>query len=91
MAYANTTNVELIVDPKVLFHGWLIYSYFHISWSSDWQESVQIGSLTTLWHNHIAWIDDIACPGRKTCRILINEHALNREPVPCDWILKKKE
>ena len=24
--YGNTNNVELIVDPKVLFHGWLIYS-----------------------------------------------------------------
>ena len=23
MDYANTTNVEFIVDPKVLFHGWL--------------------------------------------------------------------
>ena len=30
--YANTTNVEFIVDPKVLFHGWLIYSYLHIIW-----------------------------------------------------------
>ena len=28
--YANNTNVEFIVDPKVLFHGWLIYSYLHI-------------------------------------------------------------
>ena len=28
--YANTTNVEFIVDPKVLFHGWLIYSYLQI-------------------------------------------------------------
>ena len=25
--YANTTNVEFIVDLKVLFYGWLIYSY----------------------------------------------------------------
>ena len=33
--YANTTNVEFIVDPKVLFHGWLIYSCLHLSWSSD--------------------------------------------------------
>ena len=29
--YANTTNAEFIVDPKVLFHGWLIYSYLHTS------------------------------------------------------------
>ena len=44
--YANTTNVEFIVDPKVLFHGWLIYSYLHLTWSSDCKRSVQIGSLT---------------------------------------------
>ena len=25
-----------------------------------------MGSLTTLWHDHIACIDDTACPGRKT-------------------------
>ena len=29
--YANTTN-EFIVDPKVLFHSWLIYSYLHLTW-----------------------------------------------------------
>ena len=30
-----------------------------------------MGSLTTLWHDHIACIDDTACPGRKTafCRM----------------------
>ena len=78
-SYANTTNVEFIVDPKVLFHGWLIYSYWHTSWSSGCQGSVQIGSSTSLWHDHIACIDDTACRGRKT--ILINEHTLNREPV----------
>ena len=33
--YANTTNVEFIVDAKVLFHGWLIYSYLHMNWSRD--------------------------------------------------------
>ena len=65
MAYAKTSKVEFIVDPKVLFHGLLFYSYLHLSWSSDCQESVQIGSLTTLWHDHIACIDDTACPGRK--------------------------
>ena len=30
MGHANTTNVEFIVDPMVLFHGWLIYSYLQI-------------------------------------------------------------
>ena len=29
--FANTTNVEFIVDAKVLFHGCLIYSYLHMS------------------------------------------------------------
>ena len=49
------------------FIPWLInFNYLHLSWSSDCQESVRIGSLTTLWHDHIAFIDDIACPGRKT-------------------------
>ena len=76
MDYANTTNVEFIVDPRVLFHVWLIYSYLHLSWSSECLWSLQIGSLTTLCHDDIGFIDDTACPGR------INEHALNREPVP---------
>ena len=70
MNYANITNVEFIVDPKVLFHGWLIYSYLQIlkliKNASDCRESVHIGSLTTLWHDYIACIDDTACPGRKT-------------------------
>ena len=33
--YTNTTNVEFIVDPKFLFHGWLIYIYLHMNWSRD--------------------------------------------------------
>ena len=28
--YANTTNAEFIVDPKVLFHGSLMYNYLQI-------------------------------------------------------------
>ena len=28
--YANTINVEFIVDPKVSSLGWLIYSYLQI-------------------------------------------------------------
>ena len=39
--------------------------YFTASWSSDCRGSAQIGSLTTLRHDHIACIDDTACPGRK--------------------------
>ena len=40
----------------------------YLSWSSasDYQGSVQIYPLTTLWHDHIACIDDTACPGRET-------------------------
>ena len=73
MDYANTTNVEFIVDPKVLFHGWLIYSYLQIfklikcKWlpgeCADWF----FDNIT--WYDHIACIyciDDTACPGRKT-------------------------
>ena len=26
----NTTNVECIVDQKVLYHGWLFYSYLQV-------------------------------------------------------------
>ena len=28
--HANTTNFEITVDSKVLFHGWLINSYLQI-------------------------------------------------------------
>ena len=42
---------------------------------------MQIGSLTTLWHDHIDCIDDYSMPEQKKS-ILINEHALDREPVP---------
>ena len=79
--YANTNNVEFTVDPKVLFHGWLIYSYLQ-SWSSasDCQQSVQICSLTTLWHDRIVYIDNTACPSGK--QHFYNEHALNHEAVP---------
>ena len=68
--YANITDVESIFDPKVLFHGWLIYSYFQIfklikqKWlpgeSADWFFDNITGN------DHIARIDDTACPGRKT-------------------------
>ena len=80
MDYANTTNVEFIVDPKVLFHGWLIYSYLHLSWSSDCQGSVQIGSLITLWHDHIACIDNTACPGGKIALWLTSMRWTEKSP-----------
>ena len=70
MDYANITDVESIFDPKVLFHGWLIYSYFQIfklikqKWlpgeSADWFFDNITGN------DNIARIDDTACPGKKT-------------------------
>ena len=68
--YANTTNVEFIVDPTVLFHGWLIYSYLQIfklikcKWLSgecaDWFfDNIMI-------HYRISCVNDTACPGNKT-------------------------
>ena len=80
----KVTNIEFIVDSRVLFHSWLITVICkYLSWSSasDCQGIVQIGSLTTLWHDHIDCIDDYSMPRQKKS-ILINEHALNREPVP---------
>ena len=84
MDYANTNNVEFIVDPMVLFHGWLIYSYLQIfklikcKWlpgeCADW-----------FFDNIMAWS---YCLHRRygmseqKNSILIYEHSLNREPVP---------
>ena len=75
--YANTTNVEFIVDPKVLFHVWLIYSYLHLSWSSD--------CVDWFFDNIMTWS---YCFHRRNSMsqqknsILLNERALNRELVP---------
>ena len=72
MDYANTTNVEFIVDPKVLFHGWLIYSYLQIfklikcKWLPGDSGGCGDWFFATLWRDHIAYVDDTACPGRKT-------------------------
>ena len=84
MDYANTTNVEFIVDPKVLFHGWLIYSYLQIfklikcKWlpgeCADW-----------FFDNIMTWsycLHRRYSMSRQKNSILINEHALNSEPVP---------
>ena len=84
MDYANTTNGEFIVDPKVLFRGWLIYSYLQIfklikcKWLSgdcaDW-----------FFDNIITWsycLHRRYSMSQQKNSILINEHALNREPVP---------
>ena len=87
MDYANATNVVFIVDPKALFHGWLIYSYLQIfklikcKWlpgeCADW-----------FFHNIITWSYCLhrrySMSGQKN-RMLINVHALNREPVPSSF------
>ena len=86
--YANTTNVEFIVDPKVLFHGWLIYSYLQIfklikcKWipgeCADW-----------FFDNIITWSYSLYrrySMSRQKNSILMNEHALNREPVPFKYM-----
>ena len=84
MDYANTTNVEFIVDPKVLFHGWLIYSYLQIfklikcKWlpgeCADW-----------FFDNIMTWSYCLYrrySMSQQQNSILVNEHAMNREPVP---------
>ena len=64
-------------NPKVLFHGWLIYSYLQIFKliKSKWLPGEYVD-----WYryrrNSMSW---------HKSNILINEHALNREPVPLKW------
>ena len=70
MDYANTTNVEFVVDPKVLFHGWLIYSYLQIfklikcKWlpgeCADW---FFVNIMT--WSCCLHRLDDTECPAEK--------------------------
>ena len=84
MDYANNTNVEFIVDLKVLFHCWLIYSYLQIfklikcKWlpgeCADW-----------FFDNIMTWsyrLHGRYSMSRQKNSILINEHALNRERIP---------
>ena len=80
------------------FIPWLMnLQLLHVSWSSDCQGSVQIGSLKTLWHDHIARIDDTACPGRKTPFWLMSmrwtvklafKTTVHIETVPCRLLLR---
>ena len=79
MDYANTTNVEFIVDPKVLSHGWLIYNCLQIfklikcKWlpeeCAEWFfDNIMIWSYCLhRWYSM----------SRQKNGILINEHALN--------------
>ena len=82
--YTNSTNVEFIVHPKVLFHGWLIYSYLQLfklikcKWlpeeCADW-----------FFDNIMTWsycVHRRYSMSRRKNSILINKHVLNREPVP---------
>ena len=86
--YANTTNVKFIVDSMVLFRGWLIYSYLQIfklikcKWipgeCADW-----------FFDNIITWSYSLYrrySMSRQKNSILMNEHALNREPVPFKYM-----
>ena len=80
--------VEFIVDPKVLFYGWLIYSYLQIfklikcKWlpgeCADW-----------FFDNIMTWsycLHRQYSMSQQKNNILINEHVLNREPVPLTCI-----
>ena len=70
-----------LVDPKVLFHGWLIYSYLQIfklincKWlpgeCADW-----------FFDNIMTWPHWRYSMYRQKNSVLIHEHALNSEPVP---------
>ena len=94
MDYANTTNVEFIVDPKVLFHGWLIYSYLQIfklikcKWlpgeCADWFfDNIMI------WSYCLHVLHRRYSMSRQKNSILINKHAVNHEPVPLKvlWVV----
>ena len=81
--YTNN-NVEFIVDLKILFHGWLIYSYFQTfklikcKWlpgeCADWFLGI-IMTWSYCLHRRYGM-------SQQKNRILINEHVLNGEPVP---------
>ena len=82
MDFANTTNVEFIVDSKVLFHGWWIYSYLHIFKLIRWLPGE---CADWLFDNIMTWsycVHRRYSMSRQKNNILINEHALNCELVP---------
>ena len=68
MDYANTTNIEFIVNSKVLFHGWLIYSYLQIfkSIKCEWLPGESADWFFDNIMTRSRCIDDTACLGRKT-------------------------
>ena len=80
--YANATNVEFIVDPTVLFHGWLIYSYLQIfklikcKWLSGECADWFFDNIMTLSY----CLRKRYSMSRQQNNILVNEHVLNRKP-----------
>ena len=92
MNYANTTKVEFIVDPKVLFHGWLICSYLQIfkwikcKWLPGECADYFFDNIMT-WSYYLHRRYSMSRQDKNG--ILINEHVLNREPVPFSlYVLK---
>ena len=86
MDYANTNNVEFIVDPMVLFHAWLIYYYlqiFNLIKCYKWLP----GECTDWFFDNI--MTRSYCVHRRYSmsqqQKIITEHALNREHVPLTW------
>ena len=79
--YANTTNVDFIVDPTVLFHGWLIYSYLQIfkAIKCKWLPGECADWFITTWSYYLHTRHRMP---RQQNSILKNENALNREPLP---------
>ena len=85
MAYAKTSKVEFIVGPKVLFHGLFSLQLFApklIKWlpgeCADWF----FDNIMTWSYCLYRWYS----MSRQKNSILINEHALNREPVPINVV-----
>ena len=84
--YAHTTNDEFIVDPKVLFHGWLIYSYLQIfklikcKWlPGKWADWFFDNIMT--WSYCMYGRYNICNMSRQKNSILMNEHPLTCQPV----------
>ena len=73
-----------IADPKVLFHGWLVYSYLQIfklikcKWLSEEDADWFLDNIMTWTY----CLHRRCTMSRQKNIILTNEHALNREPGP---------
>ena len=82
--YASTTNFEFIVDPMVLFQGWLIYSYLQIFQliKCKWLPGECADCFFDIFMTWSYCLHRWYSMSRQKNRIFINEHVLNREPVP---------